>query len=829
MKITEYVKYDQHRTFLYEGLDSNTINEAREWERILRPIFEAQLTPDQINSLFQQAQQTATDGGANRTSIGKGVDATKAAGEAFEKVKAAMQNSGPIQGFEAQYDQLAAKLKEKTGGDQGVMQYVQKYRDFATKHPVAQKVIYAAAIAALGALAVGGSIAAVSGGPIVLGLFKMTDRLLQGDKLTSAAWQGVKVAGGAAAAVGVGKAVRGALGLGAPTGAGNVRMGATSSTADLGDQPTARTSKIVNRPGDFSDQPVNRGLTTNPKKIGGLYHGGGFGDDVPPAKAPAAAPTIKNPQFDPMGNYTGVDAEVPAAPKAAPQSTGATAKPQAAPPAEPELKGKALADKRAADMAKAAAAGADGRTPTTGGAATIEPGANTTAAVNNSIKQALANISPKADIGVAAQTASNTLKDMVKQGLITDKWSYDAAYKGLTNGIGDKFGGGLFQTQAGVAMRSQGLPLGNAVDKWITDNGGTIGKSGVSADIDARIKAKGPSDPDGFPVKRGATSNPADFESAYEARLREELSISRKLPKSQITEMFRQVDEGVWDAVKKGAGAAAGAVASGAKAVAGSRIGQAVGATAKDAAGAVAQKVGTVATNMTTKVTSDKLMKAWKAAGSPTDSAEVYKLMKAQGLDDTTLNNIFKAAKIPLTPTQGAGFNVKLPQKPTAAPTPAPTAAPQAAAPPLGQQKDDWKARRDAQWKKKQDAAKGIHTITKPGGKLNEEPADDVPLNKAAINKILMAVAQAGAGGGSPQQQAPQQSAQNSGAQQQQSPQGSSNSRQAAPQQQEPTSSGQAAPQQSASASGSGYSGPDVPLNKAAINKILMAVAQAGA
>ena len=154
MKITEYVKYDQHRTFLYEGLDSHAINEAREWERILRPIVEAQLTPDQINTLFTQAQQVATAGGANRTGIGKGVDTAKAAGEAFEKVKAAMQNSGPIQGFEAQYDQLAAKLKEKTGGDQGVMQYIQKYRDFATKHPVAQKVNYAAAIAALCALAV---------------------------------------------------------------------------------------------------------------------------------------------------------------------------------------------------------------------------------------------------------------------------------------------------------------------------------------------------------------------------------------------------------------------------------------------------------------------------------------------------------------------------------------------------------------------------------------------------------------------------------------------------------------------------------------------------
>jgi hypothetical protein len=47
-------------------------------------------------------------------------------------------------------DYCREKLKQATGGDQGVMKYVQKYRDFAKKHPVAQSLIYSALICASG-------------------------------------------------------------------------------------------------------------------------------------------------------------------------------------------------------------------------------------------------------------------------------------------------------------------------------------------------------------------------------------------------------------------------------------------------------------------------------------------------------------------------------------------------------------------------------------------------------------------------------------------------------------------------------------------------------
>jgi LysM domain len=156
------------------------------WENAGRKLVEAQLTPDQIQQIFKGAQNIETAGGTNRTLIGKGKDAATAVGQAWEDLKTKAQNSKPIAGFEQKYDAVAEKLKQATGGDQGAMKYVQYYRDFAANHPIAQGVIYAALIAALGISGAG------AGGAAALGLLKMTDRLIQGDKFTSAAWSGAK-------------------------------------------------------------------------------------------------------------------------------------------------------------------------------------------------------------------------------------------------------------------------------------------------------------------------------------------------------------------------------------------------------------------------------------------------------------------------------------------------------------------------------------------------------------------------------------------------------------------------------------------------------------
>lgn len=54
--------------------------------------------------------------------------------------------------------------------------------------------------------------------------------------------------------------------------------------------------------------------------------------------------------------------------------------------------------------------------------------------------------------------------------------------------------------------------------------------------------------------------------------------------------------------------------------------------------------------NLTTKVTADKLMSAWKKAGSPTDSDAVADILRQAGVQDEVLSAAFKAQKVKLNP-----------------------------------------------------------------------------------------------------------------------------------------------------------------------------------
>ena len=79
-------------------------------------------------------------------------------------------------------------------------------------------------------------------------------------------------------------------------------------------------------------------------------------------------------------------------------------------------------------------------------------------------------------------------------------------------------------------------------------------------------------------------------------------------------------------ALKKGAQAAGGAIAKGAKAAGGAISG--------------------AAKQVTTKVTAEKLNTAWKKAGSPTDSAAVYDVIKGLGVADDVIKGTFDSMKI---------------------------------------------------------------------------------------------------------------------------------------------------------------------------------------
>jgi hypothetical protein len=202
MRFAQVVDHTSN-SYLYEGLTLNESRSARLWENAGRKILEAELTVDQIQQLFKSVEQGATSAGNNRTTIGQGKDVATAVNKAWEDLKTKVQNSGPIKNIDAQYDQAAEKLKQATGGDQGVMQYVEKYRKFAKEHPIAQSLIYSALIAAAGISGAG------VGGAAALGLLKMTDKLLQGEKFSSAAYSGAKTGALAYGAGQVGQALKG--------------------------------------------------------------------------------------------------------------------------------------------------------------------------------------------------------------------------------------------------------------------------------------------------------------------------------------------------------------------------------------------------------------------------------------------------------------------------------------------------------------------------------------------------------------------------------------------------------------------------------------------
>jgi hypothetical protein len=185
-----------HNQYLYEGLNASEKQSVMLWESAGYAIKEAALTADQIQQLFTSIEQGATAGGSNRTLLGKGKDVASAVKTAYDDLVSKVQNSGPVKNIDAKYDQAAEKLKQATGGDAGVMKYVEKYRKFAKERPIAQGLIYAALIAAAGISGVG------IGGAAALGLLKMTDKLLQGEKFSTAVGKG---AGAAALAYGAGQ------------------------------------------------------------------------------------------------------------------------------------------------------------------------------------------------------------------------------------------------------------------------------------------------------------------------------------------------------------------------------------------------------------------------------------------------------------------------------------------------------------------------------------------------------------------------------------------------------------------------------------------------
>jgi LysM repeat protein len=537
------------------------------WESAGQKIIEAQLTPQQIQQIFQAAEQGQTTAGGNRTFAGKGVDAASAVNRAWEDLKTKIQNTGPIQNMDAMYDKAAETMKKSTGGDQGAMQYVQKYRDFAKKHPIAQSFLYAALIAAAGLSGAG------LGGAAALGLLKMTDRLLQGDKFSSALYKG---------------GVTGALAYGA------------SRIGDLLRQPAAPGQpievklpdgkEIVVKPGDTLSEIAQK----NKVSVQDLLKAN---KDILNPDAISAGQNINVPNATGNPTYQG----------GVGTASDTLAKMQSGQYAQSPI-----------SYRQAAKAGLQG----VGDQVNSVPGAKSVAraaadqAVNapSAAPDAPASAVDQApDVNQAADTAASTVTDNITRNDILNSVNKD--------------------------IRGNVVDMDFETGSWARLANGRIVDPDFPMDIDANNSAM----------------------RAY--KLMNKTNEGIQLSKYQVFNILEAaivyqtvINEGLLDKFK--------------------------GAASK-----VGQYAATKGKNITTKITADKLMQAWKKAGSPTDSEQVKAVLKAAGVGDQVIAAVMpvRASIAGVSPNATTGTiqsTMKATTQPTVAAKPQAPAAPAQAAQP---------------------------------------------------------------------------------------------------------------------------------------------------
>ena len=257
------------KPYLYEGLDYSSRKTMVLWESAGLQLKEAALTTDQIQSLFAEIESQSTAAGGNRTALGMGKDAMSAVNKAWEDLKTKIQDSGPIKAVDQKYDDVVAKIESGLGGpDNAVNQVIQKYRQFAKEHPIAQGLIYSALIAAAGISGAG------LGGAAVLGLLKMTDKLLQGEKFSSAAYSGAKTGAMAYGASKVGDYIKGKMSE--PPGGG----GAKPSDYDAGETPIGGSQEYSGT--SIAGQPVIPGEPLSQQQLAVMKLSIDSGNTYPP-------------------------------------------------------------------------------------------------------------------------------------------------------------------------------------------------------------------------------------------------------------------------------------------------------------------------------------------------------------------------------------------------------------------------------------------------------------------------------------------------------------------------------------------------------------------
>ena len=614
------------KNYLYEGLDRSSLTSVLLWEHAGQQLKEAALTADQINGLFAEIEKAQTAGGDNRTMLGKGKDATMAVNKAWEDLKTQIQNSGPVKGWDKKVSDVLSKIGMGAADPElegQVSGWVQKYRDFAKKHPIIQGAIYATLISVAGISGAG------VGGAAVLGLLKLADKLLQGEKFSSAAYAGAKTGALAYGASKLGDYLKGEP-KDAPTGNKaiddfmNDRPGGPSGNAAMdkfmGDNPIApgaqkATDALLNKypPGQYQYVSGGGGNISIIDKDGALQ-----------ATQNIAKTGLSGDQFanfasskaDAAGNVAKAAGKA-AVDKAATSATDILASQGDAQDLRAALSGAGDAAKDAGGEIAAkgadAAAGAAGKAPY---GATMDP----------AYLQKVVDAGP--DSGVRFKiSADDAQKALDYQADNPDVVGSGAAAKPTGGGgtiekpsAGLKFD--IVDGQRTVDFDGQkyafaGLgetpPEGVEIVSKVKGNQGMIGIRGIGAvDLSLGSDGKYYHLKDSI-IRSGYALSEGRVYLVFERVCK---TNDRMISESRLV-------EGPLDAIKGFAGKAM-------------------------------DKAKTVGHNLTTKVTADKLSSAWKKAGSPTDAAELKTFLTGQGVNADVVDTVYSSMKIDATPAAGA-------------------------------------------------------------------------------------------------------------------------------------------------------------------------------
>ncbi|CAB5215137.1 hypothetical protein UFOVP190_412 [uncultured Caudovirales phage] len=160
---------------------SNSKSIPEQWVLVGQAIKEQKLTKEQIVEMFVQLEQNRLD-----ENVFAGIK--QAVSGAWNSLSHLIQDTAPVKNFEAVYNQAAEKLKAATGGDAGVMQYIEKYRAFAKSHPIAHAIVIAAVLSAAGvAVSAGGAGAATA----AVSVLTAVESLFRGKNLFTSVAHGV--------------------------------------------------------------------------------------------------------------------------------------------------------------------------------------------------------------------------------------------------------------------------------------------------------------------------------------------------------------------------------------------------------------------------------------------------------------------------------------------------------------------------------------------------------------------------------------------------------------------------------------------------------------